>query len=370
MVRRPPRSTRTDTLFPYTTLFRSAVNLAQLQEVAKTADNTDYVFKASADPDSDSVGAYVEGANATAAGEAANAIGFGTTAFGSGAMAVSEYTTAGGFNSVASGSSSTAYGAGSEASGTSSTAIGGYAQIFNGNTGEIENVPTLASGQESTALGAGAQALGYASVALGSTSYAAGDLSLAIVGRAYGEWSMALGRNSRAMDINAAQLGAGRAAPGHKPPPGGPRQHLVRSRRPVAGDRWQRLWRMEHGDRPQQPRDGHQCRRAGCRQRGAGPERTRGWHLEPGRIRLGHRDRQRHLRPGRECDRHRQAVGIARPGQRRARRPLVGGGRQLGRAGRAVRNHACRHGVGGVRSARADAPGHQRRRGQIGRAHV
>src|SRR3546814_2882775 len=28
MIRRPPRSTRTDTLFPYTTLFRSAMELA------------------------------------------------------------------------------------------------------------------------------------------------------------------------------------------------------------------------------------------------------------------------------------------------------------------------------------------------------
>src|SRR3546814_13277879 len=27
MIRRPPRSTRTDTLFPYTTLFRSTVNI-------------------------------------------------------------------------------------------------------------------------------------------------------------------------------------------------------------------------------------------------------------------------------------------------------------------------------------------------------
>src|SRR3546814_15280746 len=27
MIRRPPRSTRTDTLFPYTTLFRSPVNI-------------------------------------------------------------------------------------------------------------------------------------------------------------------------------------------------------------------------------------------------------------------------------------------------------------------------------------------------------
>src|SRR3546814_4248529 len=31
MIRRPPRSTRTDTLFPYTTLFRSRVVLAGLQ---------------------------------------------------------------------------------------------------------------------------------------------------------------------------------------------------------------------------------------------------------------------------------------------------------------------------------------------------
>src|SRR3546814_17563303 len=30
MIRRPPRSTRTDTLFPYTTLFRSARRVAQL----------------------------------------------------------------------------------------------------------------------------------------------------------------------------------------------------------------------------------------------------------------------------------------------------------------------------------------------------
>src|SRR3546814_11720988 len=31
MIRRPPRSTRTDTLFPYTTLFRSAERLAEVQ---------------------------------------------------------------------------------------------------------------------------------------------------------------------------------------------------------------------------------------------------------------------------------------------------------------------------------------------------
>src|SRR3546814_4995194 len=34
MIRRPPRSTRTDTLFPYTTLFRSEGNLPQLRRQA------------------------------------------------------------------------------------------------------------------------------------------------------------------------------------------------------------------------------------------------------------------------------------------------------------------------------------------------
>src|SRR3546814_2615221 len=33
MIRRPPRSTRTDTLFPYTTLFRSDISNARLAEL-------------------------------------------------------------------------------------------------------------------------------------------------------------------------------------------------------------------------------------------------------------------------------------------------------------------------------------------------
>src|SRR3546814_6749475 len=35
MIRRPPRSTRTDTLFPYTTLFRSITNLTWMQPETK-----------------------------------------------------------------------------------------------------------------------------------------------------------------------------------------------------------------------------------------------------------------------------------------------------------------------------------------------
>src|SRR3546814_17595986 len=40
MIRRPPRSTRTDTLFPYTTLFRSAQQpLARGVDLARVADH-------------------------------------------------------------------------------------------------------------------------------------------------------------------------------------------------------------------------------------------------------------------------------------------------------------------------------------------
>src|SRR3546814_17173687 len=41
MIRRPPRSTRTDTLFPYPTLFRSIVDrfLDHLAEIGLIADN-------------------------------------------------------------------------------------------------------------------------------------------------------------------------------------------------------------------------------------------------------------------------------------------------------------------------------------------
>src|SRR3546814_14980609 len=40
MIRRPPRSTRTDTLFPYTTLFRSAEKLRLVEKVIQGRDFT------------------------------------------------------------------------------------------------------------------------------------------------------------------------------------------------------------------------------------------------------------------------------------------------------------------------------------------
>src|SRR3546814_3236165 len=38
MIRRPPRSTRTDTLFPYTTLFRSPDRIQHLRSPARSPD--------------------------------------------------------------------------------------------------------------------------------------------------------------------------------------------------------------------------------------------------------------------------------------------------------------------------------------------
>src|SRR3546814_15680728 len=62
MIRRPPRSTRTDTLFPYTTLFRSLIGLSQDQLLTlahdrrgglwrrlRQAAETDPAMKAAAD---------------------------------------------------------------------------------------------------------------------------------------------------------------------------------------------------------------------------------------------------------------------------------------------------------------------------------
>src|SRR3546814_4815483 len=43
MIRRPPRSTRTDTLFPYTTLFRS--DLADLNGIGANGDDSEFELR-------------------------------------------------------------------------------------------------------------------------------------------------------------------------------------------------------------------------------------------------------------------------------------------------------------------------------------
>src|SRR3546814_8249199 len=53
MIRRPPRSTRTDTLFPYTTLFRSWVGIVDRNRIAadeQRIDNAEIMLRALANP--------------------------------------------------------------------------------------------------------------------------------------------------------------------------------------------------------------------------------------------------------------------------------------------------------------------------------
>src|SRR3546814_20125323 len=88
MIRRPPRSTRTDTLFPYTTLFRSS------------------------------------GSGSHAFGTFNEAIGTGSSAFGHENTTEGERSSAFGFLNVASGTPSTALGYNSTAAGYQSPAIG------------------------------------------------------------------------------------------------------------------------------------------------------------------------------------------------------------------------------------------------------
>src|SRR3546814_14828937 len=54
MIRRPPRSTRTDTRFPYTTLFRSQLAQAQKQWAALPEATRPRVLLVSVDPERDS----------------------------------------------------------------------------------------------------------------------------------------------------------------------------------------------------------------------------------------------------------------------------------------------------------------------------
>ncbi|MEF3081994.1 ESPR-type extended signal peptide-containing protein [Luteimonas sp. SMYT11W] len=237
-----------------------AVNLAQLKAAAGAS--TRY-FQASGSADSDA-GAYVEGDEAVAAGEAAAAIGDGTVALGGGAVAVANEATAIGKDSLSTGNSatavggmlrldyseigsygvvldqqtvatglaSTALGAGAQAngdfntaigaqtetSGKSAVAIGGIVDVLEDQIGEgfagsdLQN--TRASGRLSTAIGGGAQALEYASTAIGALANASGIRSIAIgyVTQANGYDATAVGDRADAAYDWATAIGAGARA--------------------------------------------------------------------------------------------------------------------------------------------------------------
>src|SRR3546814_4000401 len=74
MIRRPPRSTRTDTLFPYTTLFRSRASADQAPGVARgDRDGESYSAGVNASWELDLFGRIRRGVEANRAGTAASA---------------------------------------------------------------------------------------------------------------------------------------------------------------------------------------------------------------------------------------------------------------------------------------------------------
>src|SRR3546814_7801092 len=90
MIRRPPRSTRTDTLFPYTTLFRSLAAVEQRlrddTRIGILVNNAGGTLPGGfVDQSSDAVGRLI-GLNTTAVARLASAVAPRFTATGSGAI--------------------------------------------------------------------------------------------------------------------------------------------------------------------------------------------------------------------------------------------------------------------------------------------
>src|SRR3546814_4818924 len=134
MIRRPPRSTRTDTLFPYTTLFRSIA----LGQNAKADQGSSAI----------AIGTGAVASSTTTSGDSL-AIGAATQATGQDSMALGAQTKATGTNSIVIGGNF------AEASGTGAIAIG---------TGPH----TKASADNPLALGSNAAPTHQNSVALGA----------------------------------------------------------------------------------------------------------------------------------------------------------------------------------------------------------
>src|SRR3546814_12129472 len=80
MIRRPPRSTRTDTLFPYTTLFRSNATAP----VAGIKNTVPLGAGATANEGNNNSTALGRGAQATGTGNGSIALGQGALAIGAG----------------------------------------------------------------------------------------------------------------------------------------------------------------------------------------------------------------------------------------------------------------------------------------------
>lgn len=134
------------------------------------------------------------GEGATAIGDPANASGIRSTAVGTQAQATAMLTLAVGFRAQASANNSAAVGPGAVATGLNASALGPF---------------TNAGGMGASAIGNGANASGAGTIAAGVLSIASGANSTAIGGVAVasGDFSTALGRRASATGANSLALG-------------------------------------------------------------------------------------------------------------------------------------------------------------------
>ena len=150
-----------------------------------------------------STGAYADGNNAIAIGQASNANAAKAISIGSDTIASHEWTSAYGGRAEAKNLGATALGSWTQASGQFSIAVGGSDRF-----GRNNDAATIASGDRSTAIGRNAKSAGADAIALGTGAQATLTNSIAI-----GKNSVATGVNNIAKNPvnvgNAVAIGSG-----------------------------------------------------------------------------------------------------------------------------------------------------------------
>ena len=156
-----------------------------------------------------STGAFADGNNSIAIGQASNANANKATSIGSDTIASHEWTSAIGARAEAKNLGATSLGSWTQATGEYSIAIGG-----SDAQGRAANAGTLASGSRSTAIGRNAKSAGADAIALGTSTKASGVEAVAIGQGAASTAAKALafGQGAQAKESDTVAVGTGAQA--------------------------------------------------------------------------------------------------------------------------------------------------------------
>ena len=156
-----------------------------------------------------STGAFADGNNSIAIGQASNANANKATSIGSDTIASHEWTSAIGARAEAKNLGATSLGSWTQATGEYSIAVGG-----SDAQGRAANAGTLASGSRSTAIGRNAKSAGADAIALGTSTQASGVEAVAIGQGAASTAAKALafGQGAQAKESDTVAVGTGAQA--------------------------------------------------------------------------------------------------------------------------------------------------------------